>query len=300
MPRVFAYQRNDQNRAGAAFMLTEFLPGNSACVEAQSYPPDPTLLGVQVDAPPQFRDKFRRSVAAAHVQIASVRLPQIGTVTRDAGGNLVAGPIPGIGGPFDTAAAYFQALAANLEHPYSDDRIRASMARSRHAGFVEEMIKGQNEFPARLARLASSGKAFMSKGPFPVCHTDFSHYTTVVDEEFGVLGVFNWENARTVPWEMLEAPCSYNATPRYLSDLLGSMPQPQEVHSFHIRQSADEREYTAMVREAELDAQADHRLSDALADKDMRDLAQMLDSFRQGRIGVFGRGMDYLENKYLG
>lgn len=44
--------------------------------------------------------------AHAQVQIASARLSQIGTVTRTTDGGFIAGPIPGIGGPFDTAASF--------------------------------------------------------------------------------------------------------------------------------------------------------------------------------------------------
>jgi hypothetical protein len=46
-----------------------------------------------------------------------------------------------------------------------------------------------------------------NNGPFPLCHDDFFHSNIVVDEgSFDVTGVIDWEEACTVPWELVVLP----------------------------------------------------------------------------------------------
>ena len=58
---------------------------------------------------------------------------------------------------------------------------------------------------------------------------------------------------------------------------------------------ADEEAYATMVRDAERDAGTDHRLSDVLSDRDARDLASVIHLYSQGKMGFYGRALDYFE-----
>ena len=196
VPRVFAFELDDSNLAGSAFLLLEYLPGNTAAEEARDneepswglipfkhchtcYPSMAaahvsftflclsaiTYIGTSLALLPKeekTRVKHPRSISNRRtdfmqVQIASARLPQIGTVIRNADGSFGVGPIPKIGGPFDSAAAFIQALAASLKFPYEESYLRQVLPPS----VIDQVVEGSNEFPSRLASLARSGKHFL-------------------------------------------------------------------------------------------------------------------------------------------
>ncbi|ROW13615.1 hypothetical protein VPNG_04560 [Cytospora leucostoma] len=288
VPRVFAFEADDDNPAGSAFMLLELVPGNNALVEIKRHTNAESII-----IPPDSRETFHRSMAAAHVQIASARLPQIGTVKRDADGSFSVGPIPGIGGPFDTAASFIQAYAAAMEFPYSHEYVR----RFCPPAVADEVLEGQDGFPARLAALAASGKHFTREGPFPVQHPHLTHDDVIVNRWFDVLGVIDWEGAHTVPWELVHAPLGINTLPRQIVPPEQFDEAGQPLDADDAERLAHEREYAAMVRDAERGAHADHRLSDVLADRDAQDIASACSFFLAGKAGYYGRLMDYFENK---
>ncbi|KAJ8129924.1 hypothetical protein O1611_g3704 [Lasiodiplodia mahajangana] len=288
VPRVFAFELDDAQPAGVAFVLLEFFPGNTAMDEARDY--DRIDWGL---IPRQHRQAFYRSMAAAHVQITSVRLPQIGTVARDADGSFTTGPIPGIGGPFNTAASFMQAWVAKIRFPYNEDYIRKCIP----PFLVDEILKGVNDLPGRLAKLAASDKYFTSQGPFPIRHADLFHSNVIVNKAFEVLGVIDWEGACTVPWELSDAPCFLKTVPRLLN-----LPEQYSESGLPLDQDeagrwADEEAYSVMVREAEQSARVDHKLSQMLANRDAQDLTGILYLFTQGKMGFYGRALDYFENK---
>lgn len=56
-----------------------------------------------------------------------MQLPKIGTILRhNPDGSFEQGPIPGIGGPFETASDFFKAWAARAELGLSEERLRAA------------------------------------------------------------------------------------------------------------------------------------------------------------------------------
>ncbi|KAI0101410.1 kinase-like domain-containing protein [Nemania sp. FL0031] len=230
---------------------------------------------------------------AAFVQITSVRLPQIGTVVHDADASFTTRPIPGIGGPFNTATSFMQAWAAKIRFPYNEDYIRKCMPLS----LVGEILKGMNDLPGRLARLAASDKYFKLQGLFPIRHADLFHSNVIVNKAFEVLGVIDWEGACTVPWELSDAPCFLKTVPRLLN-LPGKYSESGlPLDRDEAGRWADEGANSVMVREAEQSAHVDHKLSQALANRDAQDLAGILYLFTQGKMGFYGKALDYFENK---
>jgi hypothetical protein len=97
VPQVFTYDTTGESGVGAALMLMEFVPGDTAM---DSFGGWATHKG---ETPAQFKDKFHAELADIQVEMASIRFSKIGAIVlRD--GEFDVGPIPGLGGPFNTAA----------------------------------------------------------------------------------------------------------------------------------------------------------------------------------------------------
>lgn len=226
------------------------------------------------------------------VQVSSARLSQIGTILRNADGKFTAGPIPGIGGPFDTAAAFVEAWAASIRFPYEEKRIREWVP----PNVAEEILQGIQTLPSRLAKLAVRGKLFNIGGPFPIRHADFWHSNIVVTEGFNVLGVIDWEGAFTVPWELIDAPCFLNTVPRMLNPAEQYNEVGEPIDQDEVKRWEEKANYVSIVHEAECEAGIDHKLSKMLADKDAQDLAAIFHLFREGKMGFYSQALDFFES----
>lgn len=114
-----------------------------------------------------------------------------------------------------------------------------------------------------------------------------------------MLGIIDWEDACTVPWELVDAPCFLNTVPRLLDPPEGYYnKETGEPLGEDVKESwAEKREYAEMVRQAEQEAGADHRLSRMLTDWDAQDLAATFHLFLHGKVGLYGQVLDYFENQ---
>ncbi|KAJ0159311.1 hypothetical protein CTA2_9940 [Colletotrichum tanaceti] len=286
VPRIFTFELDDANSAHAAFVLMESIPGNTVVEEAGDY----EWNSVPADA----RPVLYATMAPVHVQIASARLPKIGAVARQDGGFTV-GPIPGLGGPFDTAASFIEAWATRMKFPGKEDEIRQSL-QSLPPSLTDEILEGIRTFPARLARLASSGKYFTQEGPFPVRHADLFHSNIIVTTDYHVLGVIDWEGSYTMPWELVDTPRFLSIVPRLLNppekyDQEGNSLDPDVA-----QREVDVNQYVELVRAAEEDACTDNKLSRVLADRNTRDLGALVHLYSQAKLGFYGRALEYFEN----
>lgn len=127
------------------------------------------------------------------VEIASVRFPRIGSVIRLSDGTYSVGPIPGIGGPFDSAADFFKAWAKGAKFPYNENTIRERTP-SEH---VAEILKSIKDFPLKLLNFAQH--YYFQEGPFPIIHTDLYKSNILIDSEYRIQSVIDWENAIITP-----------------------------------------------------------------------------------------------------
>lgn len=82
-----------------------------------------------------------------------------------------------------------------MRFPDEEDYLRKLVPSS----LLDEIIKGVAEFPNRVAKLAASGRCFVSKGPFPIRHPDLFPNNIIVTNTFHVLGVIDCEGACTMP-----------------------------------------------------------------------------------------------------
>ncbi|RDL40811.1 uncharacterized protein BP5553_00790 [Venustampulla echinocandica] len=116
------------------------------------------------------------------------------SINRD--GTYQQGPIPGLGGPLDTATEFFRAWVTNAQFGMSDEGLREASGQ-----YATEIIPSVASFAESISKLASSLFTH-DHGPFPLCHGDFGHINIIVDDKYHVLGMIDWEAAFAGPWEM--------------------------------------------------------------------------------------------------
>lgn len=220
----------------------------------------------------------------AQVEMTSVRMPQIGSIVKRSDGSYHVGPLPGLGGPFSTATEFFKAWASCAKFPFSEQTIRKLMG---GRGPIEEVLASVNEFPSLVDALAGSLSS-RDHGPFPLYHPDLRHSNIMVDEEFQVLAIIDWEGASTVPWELIEFPLFLAVVPRAMDvawnyDELGQPVDPDTKLTWRER-----AEYVEMVREAESTKRTDAALSKTLEDATIQGLANAIKIYSDpGKIGFY-------------
>lgn len=78
--------------------------------------------------------------------MASIRFPKIGMITKRQDGSYDIDAIPGLGGPFETAAEYFHAWASSVKFPIREADIRAYVP----PNMTDEIIASIQRFPDRI------------------------------------------------------------------------------------------------------------------------------------------------------
>ena len=155
-------------------------------------------------------------------------------------------------------AAYFGDLK-DLEKGYSEEsasQLKASIL----------------AFPPRLKKLAAT-IPIRNHGPFPLIHSDFASWNVVVDDDYKVLGLIDWEFARSGPWETVHFPSCFMPTPAPMSptewyDDDGMPTYPDVIKGFR-----EMDEYVDVVRQVERSKDLPPTLSAVLSDRAGQDLA---------------------------
>ncbi|KAI9784714.1 MAG: hypothetical protein M1816_000717 [Peltula sp. TS41687] len=115
VPEVYAYEANCDNPVEVPFIIMEFIPGNTAMDSFGGYDVH------RGNTPLQFKARFHAAQADIQVQMSAIRFPKIGAIIKCRDGTYSVGPLPGIGGPFDSAAQFFEAWATKAKFPYMID-----------------------------------------------------------------------------------------------------------------------------------------------------------------------------------
>ncbi|WQF83293.1 Putative aminoglycoside phosphotransferase, protein kinase-like domain superfamily [Colletotrichum destructivum] len=270
VPRILAYDTDEDNAAAVPFMLIEILPGI-----------------VAMDALGGYGEH-------RGVQMTALSLPKIGTITRSPDGGYKSGPLLGIGSPFDTAAAFFKAWADTVEFKRDKETITRMMQRGPIV--AEHMVAIIDGFPRRIKAMASR-RSRHNEGPSPLCHGDFLRSNIMVDKaSFNVTGVIDWEDAGTVPWELVAFPEFLQAMPPSFD-----LPQHYSQDGQPLGQDARERwrerrEYVEMFKSAERDGGGDDLLSAHLSSDRSQALAYLYGAFTStGKLGFYDRVMEEME-----
>ncbi|KAI9793098.1 MAG: hypothetical protein M1816_000996 [Peltula sp. TS41687] len=275
VPRVFGSMYKDYATIGAPVMLMECLPGNVG-----------TDLNYR-SIPAQYKSKFFEEMARCQAEMSSSLFPKIGSISRLEDGSYEIGPIPWLGGPFETATEYLKAWASKATFPIEEDFIRMGSGE-----FADEIIKSVAEFPGRIADLAER-IAKRNHGPFPLRHIDFGHNNIVVDDEYNILGVIDWEGAFAAPWEIVDFPLTLHNTPAPMDvpDFYdeNGVPKDEGIRA----RLAERRAYVEAVRRAEQRGNLPPTLSEVLADQVVQDVATAMRSFTDpGKMGLYSRLLD--------
>jgi hypothetical protein len=206
--------------------------------------------------------------------MSSVRFPKIGSIVKLSDGTYSVGAMPGIGGPFETAAEFFTSWAKECTFPFNERTIRERTPPE----IGDEIIKSINDFPSKLLEFANQF-SFQS-GPFPIFHPDLKISNILVDSEYRIQGVIDWEDAIVAPWEVVEFIKDLTIVPPIMSG--------QFYKEELVREKLAERErYLQTVKEKEAARQTDNKLSETLGNRRTQDLAHAFWLYSDGKIGFY-------------
>ncbi|KAJ5048784.1 hypothetical protein NUH16_007293 [Penicillium rubens] len=249
VPEVYGYETNP-DLIGRAFMIMQFIPGNTGT--------DFTSFRSK-DIPPQFQAKFYHEMARIHAAISTIRFPQIGMIAKRANGTYEIEAIPDLGGPFNTATKYFAAWGEHTTFPRSEESMRAMLPEE----YRDDVIESTGDYPRRIKEHRFD-ITVRNEGPFPLKHADFLHSNVIVDAEFNVLSIIDWEHAGTVPWERVEFPMFLYTLPPAL-DFPWRYDDDGKPLADDTRKLWEKREeYVRSVAEAEKEMASDDGLSSIL------------------------------------
>lgn len=205
--------------------------------------------------------------------MSSIRFPKIGGIVKASNGTYSVGPLPGIGGPFDSAAQFLEAWADHLKFPYSEETIRERTPPQ----FVDEILESIRSFPSRLKELAKEFS--FQTGPFPLFHTDLYCSNILLASQYYVI---DWEDSCVLPWELVEFAKDLCTVPPALD---GPLYQEDETDR---KRSVERENYIELVRAAETSRGLDHQLSVTLGDSTLQNWTHAMWLYGiDGRIGFY-------------
>ncbi|KAI3565763.1 hypothetical protein IWW34DRAFT_899301 [Fusarium oxysporum f. sp. albedinis] len=272
IPRIHAFEARPHCSVGAPFMLMDCLEGNVG-------------MDIGMEIPPESKQTFLKALARIHVQLSQVQLPKIGTIESiNPDGTLQQGPIPGLGGPFITATEFFEAWATHSKFGKTNEQLRAGSGQ-----FADEIACSTALFLPTIKKLADK-LSVHDRGPFPIYHGDFGHNNVIVDDDYRVMGVIDWEGAFAVPWEIFgDFPLSISTVPPAMDVPWGYNEDGSPISVEVAQKVADQKDYVAAVKEEENRIGQSHRLSEALQNTERQQLATAMRLFRDGKVGWYSK-----------
>ncbi|KAK2765420.1 hypothetical protein FQN54_008268 [Arachnomyces sp. PD_36] len=268
VPAVFAFIPRQDSNIGANVMLMECLMGN---------------VGVDLNfdfIPTEYKSSFYEEMARIQTEISSITFPKIGSIIRLEDGSYDVGPIPGIGGPFETATEYFKALAPTLEFPTSESTIAATCG-----DLATRVSTSVAEFPRKISEMASQF-CLQDNGPFVLCRPQFGHTDIVVNDSYKILGVIDWEDTISAPWETVEFPFPLNLVPAAMDPPWNFDENGVPVDEESRQRLRDRADYVAAVLRAESSGHSS-MLSNVLKEERVQDLASAISLYQGGKMGLY-------------
>ncbi|TVY25150.1 hypothetical protein LHYA1_G006488 [Lachnellula hyalina] len=275
VPQIHAFETTSHNAVKAPFTLMDCLDGNVGMD-----------LGMQV--PVKHQKPLFKSLAKIHVQLSAVQLPKIGTIVSiNEDGTYQQGPIPGIGGPFDTATEFFKAWAANTEFGMPEEKLRAASG-----PYAEEILPSVSLFTKSITKIAER-LSVRDKGPFPLCHGDFGHNNIIVDDEYRILGVIDWEGAFAGPWELFgDFPLTLQVIPPAM-DLPSNYGEDGIPEDDSLKQKfTDQKEYVRVIRDEPESLGAHVLLSEIIGNFKRQQLITAMRLYQDGKVGWYSKLID--------
>jgi hypothetical protein len=182
IPRVYGYDLDPGNSIGCPFSLLEYIHGSTAEEVSRHYPGD------HEGVPAQFEEKFWRQIAKIMIQLGSIRLSRIGSIIRDGSGSFVVGPLVETGsGPYGSAAEFYADYPVALKESFGHEG----------ASGQDELIQAFTSLAASFGRPATPGDDSIQG--FALANYDLNPNNVLVDREFNVLAVIDWDTVITAP-----------------------------------------------------------------------------------------------------
>lgn len=176
---------DEGNPIGCAFILMDYIHGNTASYLSRVYP------GNHEGIPPAFQSKFWQQIGRFMSELATLRLPRIGSIFHDAKqeGAYNIGPL------METhSGPYF-----STDEFYSDFPLALGRRLSRKG----QETGGQQELIYAFLRLCPSFAACEENKDeahdFGLANYDLNPNNVLVDAEFNVLAVIDWDRVASMP-----------------------------------------------------------------------------------------------------
>ncbi|KAG5293345.1 putative aminoglycoside phosphotransferase domain-containing protein [Histoplasma capsulatum G186AR] len=277
VPQVHAFEGDPYSRVKTQFMLMDCLRGNVG-------------MDLNMEIPSEHKTSVFTRLADIHIEMSTIQLPKIGTIAGiNDDGSYRQGPIPGLGGPFETAAEFFRAWSAKVEFGLSQDQLKEAAG-----SFADELSASASSFKQLVNDLAG-GLSIRNGGPFPLCHGDFGHNNIIFDDKYRLLGVIDWEGAFAGPWEISgEFPLTLSIIPPVM-DVPWNYDENGLPKDAKDRQRlVDREEYIAMVAggERRRGLVEGYSLSLALRDTKRQYLASAMRLYQRGKPGWYSKVME--------
>ncbi|KAI0531814.1 kinase-like domain-containing protein [Xylaria digitata] len=185
VPEIFAYDHDPSNRVGAPYMLMEYVHGTMAYEQQFFKHCTPSTFGTL-----EQDQRFRQQMAKIQAQMLAFQFPKIGSLYYDEdtesffiGPDMITGK-----GPWESSADYYRDLT---------DTLLKEMAARYH-----DDAENTRPFylPVLLNHLMSiHGK--QSNGLFSLVNRDFGTHNILVDNDFNILAVIDFDGIFAAPPE---------------------------------------------------------------------------------------------------
>ena len=146
-------------------------------------------------------------------------------------------------------------------------------------------------FPTRLKKLAAT-IPIRNSGPFPLIHADFGFWNVVVDDDYKILGLIDWESTYVQPWETVRFPLCMGPSPAPMGPSQWYDADGVPVDENLRKGLEEEKSYVDAVRRYEEARGLSPTLSNVLGDRAGQDLAYALHSYDEGVHGWYSRILD--------
>ena len=183
VPQVFDVNEDRARLIGFPFLLMEFIDANSAeDVAARQGAPWGMI-------PDRFELHFWRQIAGVMVELASIRAPRIGSIAAGSTKSqiLLAPLSDSRSGPYSSRSEFYDDYAVALGRQFGHESIKIAEG---------ELVRRFREFADRHC---SDTLGSARETDFGLAHFDLSPSNVLVDDEFNIKAVIDWDSIYALP-----------------------------------------------------------------------------------------------------
>lgn len=190
MPIVHGHDLSPTNEVGAPYMLMDYIHGTTAIALYKARGCAAYSFGTS-----DQNQRFRRQMARIQVELASLTFDRIGSLwaERDFQGFTIGAEIETGEGPWETAESYYSAL--------TDHRLRVAETDAEPDVRTCDSFALPRKFPAVIQQLQSR-----ATGPYHLGNRDFGAHNVLVDHEFNIVGLIDFDGVLAAPIEVVAQP----------------------------------------------------------------------------------------------